>query len=115
MAQWFPGIVLSPFGDRCISYEDHNVIRSRGLAVVDCSWAKLDDTPFSRVKAYQHRLLPYLVAANPINYGKPCKLSCVEALCAGLIISGMFQCIVLLNVCVCLNGKFTIAKLIVVI
>ena len=100
MAQWFPGIVLSPFGDRCISYEDHNVISSRGLAVVDCSWAKLDDTPFSRVKAYQHRLLPYLVAANPINYGKPCKLSCVEALCAGLIISGMFQCIVLLNVCV---------------
>ena len=91
LAQWFPGIVLSPFGDRCISFEDHGVISSRGLAVIDCSWAKLDDTPFSRIKAYQHRLLPYLVAANPINYGRPCKLSCVEALCAGLIISGMYH------------------------
>ena len=88
LAQWFPGIVLSPFGDKCISFEDHDIIGSRGLAVIDCSWAKLEETPFSRVKAYQHRLLPHLIAANPINYGKACKLSCVEALCAGLIITG---------------------------
>ena len=91
LAQWFPGIVLSPFGDRCISFEDHDIIGSRGLAVIDCSWAKLEETPFSRVKAYQHRLLPHLIAANPINYGKACKLSCVEALCAGLIITGMLH------------------------
>ena len=99
LAQRFPGVVLSPFGDRCISFEDHDVIRSRGLAVIDCSWAKLDDTPFSKVKAYQHRLLPYLIAANPINYGRPCKLSCVEALCAGLIISGMLHLLVLCTPC----------------
>jgi pre-rRNA-processing protein TSR3 len=42
----FPGVVLSPAGQCCISREDFTIIKTKGLAVVDCSWNKLDDVPF---------------------------------------------------------------------
>ena len=88
LGQRCPGVVLSPMGKDCVPVEDKEIIEKHGLGVVDCSWAKLDKTPIHRMKCGHPRLLPYLLAANPVIYGKPCKLTCAEALAATFYIIG---------------------------
>jgi pre-rRNA-processing protein TSR3 len=77
-------LVLSPFAEKAISAEDKG--QFRGIAAMDCSWAHAEEA-FAALKATT-RALPFLVAANPVNYGKAFKLSTVEALAAALIIVG---------------------------
>lgn len=79
------GIVLHPEAGVAVSRADADVARARGLGVLDLSWKRgvFPATPHQVLRA-----LPYLLAANPVNYGKPFLLSSVEALAAALVIMG---------------------------
>lgn len=80
-------IVLSPFSEIVISAEDlaHS---KNGLVALDCSWKHAVEVFEGIKKPLNHRILPLLVAANPVNYGKISKLSTVEALSSALYILG---------------------------
>ncbi|KAH7918644.1 DUF367-domain-containing protein, partial [Leucogyrophana mollusca] len=84
----FRGIVVSPKATAVVSPADRDIVLKDGIAVIECSWARLDDIPFAKISSPNERLLPYLLATNPTNYGKPWRLNCVEALAATFYITG---------------------------
>ena len=81
-------VILDPLSDRAFSPADRGRLERRGLAAIDCSWIHADKV-FRLSVHGASRCLPYLIAANPVNYGVPTKLSTVEALAAALYIVGL--------------------------
>lgn len=77
----------SPKGVSVVCPDDREIVEKAGVAVVECSWARLEEIPFHKIKSPHERLcssnlfpiptdlaklkkVPYLIAANPVNYGK---------------------------------------------
>lgn len=77
------GVVLNPHAERALSPADAD---TAVLVALDCSWESAERAQFT-VEG-DHRALPYLVAANPVNFGRPMQLTTVEALAAALTILG---------------------------
>jgi len=79
------GVVLTPEAETALSRDDLPAAEANGLGVIDTSWKhpRFPEIPHQRARA-----LPYLLAANPVNYGKPFTLSSVEALAAALVMLG---------------------------
>jgi pre-rRNA-processing protein TSR3 len=80
-------VILNPFSERALSPADRETIKHWGLAAIDCSWIYANEVFELKIDG-ESRALPYIIAANPVNYGKPTKLSTVEALAAALYIGG---------------------------
>ncbi len=79
-------LFLDPFAQKALSPADD---AGRGLVVLDCSWEEVERVfPVMERRRLVHRALPYLLAANSVNFGKPFKLSTVEAFAAALYLLG---------------------------
>ena len=92
VGQSFNGIVLSSESKVFVSAADAAIARSFGIAGVNCSWNRLNEIPFGALgRDRKQRLLPHLLAANPVNYGRPFKLNTAEAIAAVLVIMGLRQ------------------------
>jgi pre-rRNA-processing protein TSR3 len=79
-------ILLSPFAPRALAPDDAGT----SISALDCSWEHAE-TVFGELRQMKQRALPYLVAANPVNFGKPFKLTTVEAFAAALYIFGELE------------------------
>ncbi|ESZ89655.1 putative Ribosome biogenesis protein TSR3 [Sclerotinia borealis F-4128] len=88
IGQKHQGVIISPNAKATISPADRETMQQYGAAVVECSWARTSEVPWAKIGGKCERLLPYLVAANSVNYGKPWRLNCVEALGAAFYICG---------------------------
>jgi pre-rRNA-processing protein TSR3 len=79
-------LLLDPGAEQALSPADNP---ARSVTVLDCSWDVLDTSLLQGIR--RHRALPYLVAANPVNFGRPFRLTSVEAIAAALFILGEYE------------------------
>lgn len=92
-------ILLVPIAEKALSPADRESVSS--ITVFDSSWDKIAtfEDPLRKLKR-KKRALPYLIATNSTNYGKPFILCSAEALAAALFILGKHE------QSQCILGKF---------
>lgn len=82
-------IVLDPLSEISLSIEDVTPHKKNKIVAIDCSWNDFQNTWEKQIPSNcKRRSLPYLIPANPTNYGKPTKLSTAESLAAAVYILG---------------------------
>lgn len=85
------GILLDPLCGKILGPEDHGILkRGNPLVALDCSWKQIGESleKISKNTKLVHRTLPIFLAANPVNWGKPTKLTTAEAIAASLYLIG---------------------------
>ena len=81
-------ILMNPLAKKALSPADRR-LAYRGIVVLDCTWEEVERVfPTLRSKHMEDRALPYLLASNPVNYGRPFMLNSAEAFVAALYILG---------------------------
>lgn len=64
------GIVLSPKGTSVVSPADRDIMREHGAAVVECSWARLEEVPWGKIRSPHERICRY--------FRKTCSLQSIQ-------------------------------------
>ncbi len=86
------GIILEPLCGKIFGPEDHNLLTQQNGSLVglDCSWKQIESSveQVMRRTRLKPRMLPLFLAANPVNWGKPGKLTTIEALAAAIYLTG---------------------------
>ncbi len=85
------GFLLDPNCGVLMGPDDKITIdRGGSIVALDCSWKRVEESldAISRHTRLEGRTLPVLLAANPISWGKPGRLSTSEAFAASLYILG---------------------------
>ena len=84
------GILLDPLSNTILSPNDADLIREGSLVALDCSWKKIQESIriISITTRLESRILPILLAGNPVSWGKRGRMSTAEALSASLYIMG---------------------------
>lgn len=79
-------IILDPLAEQILSFKDRDIFLKYGMVAIDCSWQDVEYVFSKFVNFKNRRRLPFLIPVNPVNYGKPEKLSTLEAFIASLYI-----------------------------
>ncbi len=85
------GFLLDPSSGKLMGPDDKKSIdRGGSIVALDCSWKRIEESleSISRHTRLEGRTLPVLLAANPVSWGKPGRLSTSEAFAASLFILG---------------------------
>ena len=80
-------LLLSPISSIALSPADRGIMEEFGLVLIDGSWNQIESLKPFFLRGTP-RALPFLVAANTVNFGKPTKLNTIEATIAALWILG---------------------------
>ncbi len=84
------GILLNPLSDILLSPMDAELMETGTLVALDCSWKRIHESIriISKTTRLESRILPILLAGNPVSWGKRGRMSTAEALSASLYIVG---------------------------
>jgi pre-rRNA-processing protein TSR3 len=88
------GILLDPLAGRLLGPDDRPSIERGGALVgLDCSWKQIDESIeyLNKRTRLNGRTLPVVLAANPVSWGKPGRLSNAEAFAVSLVLLGRWE------------------------
>ena len=83
------GLLLDPMAGILLGPDDRKTIeRGASIVALDCSWKQIDSSLeyIAKNTKLEGRTLPCVLAANPVSWGKPGRLSTAEALALSLVL-----------------------------